>query len=92
MTLIYIFLVLTKQATGTGGSGSTAFSINGDTVKQANTEESWISPSSGLHINEAIYTFYTNYGHSQTDAVGPRQQAAIESMPHILYPVNFAFT
>lgn len=52
-TLIFIFLVLTKQATGMGCPGSTAFSINGDTVKQPNTEGgSWLSPSLGLHINE----------------------------------------
>lgn len=38
-----------------GCLGSTAFSINGDTVKQPNTEGgSWLSPSPGLHINETM--------------------------------------
>lgn len=55
IALIFIFLVLTKQATGTGCPGSTAFSINGDTVKQPNREGGrWLSPSPGLHINETM--------------------------------------
>lgn len=55
-TLIFIFLVLTKQGTGEGGCPRrSGFNINGDSVKQANTGGgSWLPPHPGPHINEIM--------------------------------------
>lgn len=83
ITLIFIFSVLTKQATGMGYPGSTAFSINGDSVKQPNTEgRSWLGcllPLGPILMRQRHTA--ANYSHSQTDAFGPRQPPTIDPTP-----------